>query len=89
LLDFVTCAIAFGKEIKLVRIDGDKEEKMYSASMIIQYNDENITACLGCCLLYKSGNNCIYILVILVSIQEILSFYKLLFGYQGCLSFGW
>jgi hypothetical protein len=66
--------------MELVRIDEDKEEKMYSASMIIQYNDENITVCLGCCLLYKSSNNCIYILVILVSIQEMLSFYKFMFG---------
>jgi hypothetical protein len=65
--------------MELVRIDEDKEEKMYSVSMIIQYNDENITVCLGCCLLYKSGNNCTYILVILVSIQEMLSFYKFMF----------
>jgi hypothetical protein len=66
--------------MELVRIDEDKEEKMDSASMIMQYNDENITVCLGCCLLYKSGNNCIHILVILVSIQEMLSFYKFMFG---------
>ena len=80
LLDVVICAIAFCREMELLRIDGDKVEQIDSASMIIQDKDENIMVCLGCCFLYKNGNNCIlYIGYFSFYTRMLLSFYKIIF----------